>query len=85
MKTSTPTADCPKCKGHGVIPLSRELVNTLEAVRKLKRASAGDVAHKLDPTGIFHTTAFNNRLDFLERQGLLERHRESKQWIYTIK
>lgn len=75
---------CPKCNGHGVLPLTVELHNTFLIVEKLKEASAAQIQAKLDTAGNFHVTAFNNRLEFLYKLGLLKREKKSRQWIYSL-
>ncbi len=76
--------NCPKCNGHGKIPLTVDLHNTFLIVEKLGTASAAQIQAELDTAGNFHVTAFNNRLEFLFKLGLLKREKKSRQWIYSL-
>jgi hypothetical protein len=83
MKVTNDSFTCPRCEGTGAVSLSGDLLETLNAVRDMGKASADAVWRKLDPKQIFHVTAFNNRLSELARLGFLDRKRESRLWIYS--
>lgn len=74
------TIDCPRCEGHGKIPLTFYLQCTLEKVAK-EGAIAEDIAAKLKST----SSAISNRLVDLLLLGLVKRKREGKYWVYYPK
>ncbi len=74
------TIDCPRCEGHGKIPLSFYLRTTLDNIKK-EGSIAEDIAVKLKST----PGAISNRLMDLFMLGLVNRKREGKFWVYTVK
>lgn len=78
------TQTCPKCKGVGEVPLSRELQEVYDYLRRRKQATAYMVAEAIDRESRFSDTAFHTRLRLLEEAGLVTRRRSGKTWFYSI-
>jgi len=78
-----PEIKCSQCGGKGTHPLSAGMLRTLQTVRKLRRASAEDVARALGWSG--NVTAICNRLRSLYDLGFLTRGRKVRTLIYSIK
>lgn len=64
---------CPRCGGHGKIPLTDMLSETLEAIGGVA-SSTPDIAERL---GGLSLPLVTNRLRMLERLGLVWRRREN--------
>ncbi len=78
-----PMIECQRCEGTGKVPLSPELFQTLEAVKRLGSVTAPELWLSSDrKTGV---TAFNQRLNDLCRLGFIERVRVGKNVEYTMK
>lgn len=85
MKQKTVLVKCPKCNGKGIAAMSNELLEVFNLVNVQSHkggVTAGCVYTALDPQGDFHVTAFNNRLNKLVGEGLIERKKKSKEWVY---
>ncbi len=77
----TPLIQCHHCHGTGEVPLSDDMLATLNAVRFLKEATAPQVASRLKWKG--EPTAINNRLTDLMALGFLKRRRQSRFFLYS--
>lgn len=75
-----PLVECHHCKGSGKLPLSDDMMLTLDAMRFLGTARVQEVATAVMWTG--HITAINNRLEGLRGLGFLGRAREGRTWVY---
>lgn len=75
-----PRVACHHCNGSGKLPLSAEMWDTLQTVRRLQETDAAEMAQALEWKG--HVTAMNNRLADLMRLGFLRRTKEGKRWMY---
>ena len=76
---------CPKCTGHGQIPLSDELIDVLEILNKHPEITAMDV-HKLAKDGKWIIpSAINNRLVDLEKLQLVTREKRGKSFFWKAK
>lgn len=81
-KSPIPKVPCWHCNGSGRVLLSDELLETLEALKTRKTASARDLFLTLKLN--CHPTAMNNRLEDLRGLGFLTRKRDGKRWLYRI-
>lgn len=77
-----PQVCCPRCAGGGKVRLSDELLAVLNLATLTKGITAVSVQNRIDRSGLFNTTAFNNRLNDLLELGLLRRERQGKTWFY---
>ena len=75
-----PLVTCHHCKGAGKLPLSDDMLLTLDAVKYLQEADVIEVKTAVLWEG--HTTAINNRLEDLRKLGLLTRKRDGRRWLY---
>jgi len=76
---------CPKCAGHGQIPLSDELLDILEILQRHPGITAMEV-HKLAKDGKWIiTSAVNNRLVDLEKFQLVTREKRGKSFFWKLK
>lgn len=80
QRRAIPLVECHHCKGCGKLPLSVDMLLTLDAVKFLTPATAGEVATAVLWSG--HVSAINNRLEDLRRSGLLSRQRDGRRWMY---
>lgn len=72
---------CPHCKGVGKVNLPRRLRETLNYVEAGYSTATEIQTEFLRDIGI---TAVNNRLEDLRKLGIIKRHKQGKQWIYTL-
>lgn len=83
-KVVRPDVSCSSCDGHGVIPIADQVFDTLLMLQRRGPSTAGELREPLekmlgDEVG---PTAINNRLEYLRREGLAERHRRGREWVY---
>ncbi len=79
---SLPLIDCTQCSGSGKQPLPKELAETLQAVKRLKKASANKVRDFVAWKGT--PTVINNRLHRLLDLGLVTRDRDGMTLYYSL-
>ena len=77
-----PEIICDCCNGKGLVPLSREMWDTLQGVRAMKAICSADLAAHLTWPG--HVTAINNRLVKLMKLGFHTRHKAGKMYVYKL-
>jgi len=81
-KKSRVWIQCPKCVGHGQIPLSPVLATTLSQVARHKEISTIDLVAKLSLKEKIEPTALNNRLVALFEMGFVDRRHQGRSWIW---
>jgi hypothetical protein len=70
---------CSHCGGEGFIELTGVYAKTLDLLRKQRAALNGSALAKIAKC---NPTAMNNRLVWLESQGLAERQRNGKESLW---
>ena len=76
---------CPRCGGHGRVPLVPSLLSTLALVKKHGQLTSCDLFELAPDIRGSSKTLANNRLEALRKLGWLRR--ESKRgglWIYVL-
>ena len=81
QKTKELLTTCSRCGGKGMMKLPSSMLETLAAIKGMKRITAGSLVKKMDWKG--NPTAINNRLTALFKEGFLHRNKVSKTFIYT--
>ena len=84
MKEKIPSICCPTCGGRGTTKLEGTLLKTFLEVRRFHSLSAVEL-HSLPTSEHVSITAINNRLEDLRQLGLLDRIRNGRRWVYSIK
>jgi hypothetical protein len=74
---------CTACDGHGRVPLSQELQDSLDKVREGGVETAEDL-WKTMAKGLWKTAAVN-RLERLRTLGYLERTKRGRTWHYSAR
>jgi hypothetical protein len=83
-KVVRPNVSCAGCDGHGYVPIADQVFDTLLMLLRMGPSTAGQLRGPLakmlgDEVG---PTAINNRLEYLRREGLVERVRRGREWVY---
>lgn len=81
-RRSIPLVTCGHCNGAGKVHLRADMQLTLDAVEYHGEAEVREVATALLWHG--NQTAINNRLEALRRDGLLDRRRRGRYWVYRL-
>ncbi len=77
-----PAVPCHACNGSGAVPMPGVYADVLALIHRHGEMSAASLVPlmKSDRVG---RTAMNNRLEYLRSQGLLNRRKDSKTWLYS--
>lgn len=77
------TMRCRACDGTGHVSLPAEMLNTMALLRR-GPITAPELRQYM-PEGSRSATAANNRLEVLRQLGFVERRKEARRWVYSLR